>query len=166
MDVNIVNFQLRRKQGISMVQAVEVPMRRSLLFIAALVASTAAVAAAPVSGDALVKLPAGTLKLSSVQWGEWIADVERPAAARSANGHSMLGASDRSGHSMLGASDRGSVVLQLKAPWPACAVGSRFNGIYLTTGASHRYRLDGARVVRCGPSSVTLNYAKSVRQPL
>jgi len=146
-----------------MAQAVEVPMRRSFLFTAALVASAAAPAAAPVSGDAFVKLPAATLKISSVQWGEWIADVERPAAA---NGHSMLGASDRSGHSMLGASDRGSVVLQLKAPWPACAVGSRFNGIYLITGASHRYRLDGARIVRCGASSVTLNYAKSVRQPL
>lgn len=56
--------------------------------------------------------------------------------------------------------ERGSVMLRLAQPWAGCAVGDRFNGVYLTTGATHRYRLDGAEIASCGNSSVTINYTK------
>ena len=56
---------------------------------------------------------------------------------------------------------RGSVTLRLAQPWAGCAVGDRFNGIYLTTGSTHRYRLDGAEIASCGSTSVTINYAQS-----
>lgn len=56
--------------------------------------------------------------------------------------------------------DRGSVMLRLAQPWAGCAVGNRFDGIYLTTGATHKYRLDGAEIVGCGGSTVTINYTR------
>ena len=56
--------------------------------------------------------------------------------------------------------ERGSVMLRLAQPWAGCAAGDRFNGVYLTTGVTHKYRLDGARIVACGPSTVTINYTK------
>jgi hypothetical protein len=56
--------------------------------------------------------------------------------------------------------ERGSVMLRLAQPWAGCAVGDRFNGIYLTTGVSHRYQLEGAEIAACGGSTVTINYAR------
>ena len=40
------------------------------------------------------------------------------------------------------------------------AEGDRFNGVYLTTGASHRYRLDDATIIGCAPNAVAINYTK------
>ena len=54
---------------------------------------------------------------------------------------------------------RGSLLIRLAKPWPACAVGDRFNGAYLTIGATHRYRLDGATVVGCSAKAVAINYS-------
>jgi hypothetical protein len=60
---------------------------------------------------------------------------------------------------------RGSLLIRLAQPWPACSVGDRFNGAYLTIGASHRYRLDGATVVGCSDRAVAINYATVARPP-
>jgi hypothetical protein len=184
-------------------ETTEVTVRQAMLFAAGLAFALSGGAAAEpaVSGEAFVKLPAGTLKAQSARWGEWIADVEKPAARHTFPGNtkyspvkltraapSSAGSGGTAGRVTGIASDpaepsamagrgldiaavdgevtgappagRGSVVLALKQPWPECAAGTRFNGIYLTAGASHRYQLDGAEVARCGGSSVTLNYSK------
>ena len=161
------------------------------------------------------------IAIESAQWGEWIADVERPQAAggwSKADGlavswdvpeanagkstpptvtlkrgsdsaarpkgekggtedinigvgelqeatvsKSMDSASPKlTQQATIGSAplERGSVMLRLAQPWAGCAVGDRFNGVYLTTGVTHKYRLDGARIVACGPSTVTINYTK------
>ncbi len=53
---------------------------------------------------------------------------------------------------------RGSVLLRLKQPWAGCAVGDRFDGVYVMTGATHGYRLGGGEVARCDGRAVTINY--------
>jgi len=57
---------------------------------------------------------------------------------------------------------RGSLLIELAQPWPACAEGDRFNGAYMTIGATHRYRLDGATIVGCAANAVAINYANAV----
>jgi hypothetical protein len=63
-------------------ETTEVTVRQAMLFatVLALALSSGAAAEPAASGEAFVKLPAGTLKAQSAQWGEWIADVEKPAA--------------------------------------------------------------------------------------
>ena len=55
----------------------------------------------------------------------------------------------------------GAVLVKLAQPWPACTVGDRFNGVYLTIGATHKYRLDGLEVARCSGDEVAFVYARA-----
>jgi hypothetical protein len=57
----------------------------------------------------------------------------------------------------------GSVTLRLASPWTACAAGDRFDGVYLTIGTTHKYRLDGLEVSACSAEQVSFNYAKVER---
>ena len=58
----------------------------------------------------------------------------------------------------------GSVLLKLSQPWPACAVGDRFNGAYLVVGTTHRYQLGGATIAGCSADAVAVNYRSIVAQ--
>lgn len=60
---------------------------------------------------------------------------------------------------------RGSLELHLAQPWPGCRVGDRFDGLYLTTNAAHRYRLDGAEVLHCMEQAVSINFVRIARDP-
>jgi hypothetical protein len=52
----------------------------------------------------------------------------------------------------------GAVLIALARPWPACAVGDRFDGAYLVVGTTHRYQLQDATVVGCAANAVAINY--------
>jgi hypothetical protein len=58
----------------------------------------------------------------------------------------------------------GSVLLKLSQPWPACAVGDRFNGAYLVVGTTHRYQLGGATIAGCSADAVAVNYRSIIAQ--
>ena len=58
----------------------------------------------------------------------------------------------------------GSVLLKLSQPWPACAVGDRFNGAWLVVGTTHRYQLGGATVAGCSADAVAVNYRSITAQ--
>ena len=138
------------------------PMHVSAIVLTSAFGLAAATAAddgrPPSAAIALTGKPQAQLAIDAAQWGEWIADVEKPQTSGFSGRGLDIAAIDGVPVNASAPRPRGSVKLLLTQPWPKCAVGDRFNGVYLTIGATHKYQLGEGVIVGCSTGSVTINY--------
>lgn len=93
-------------------------------------------------------------------FGEWVADVERPAARGTVGASQTLtvgGARTESQRPL----QKGSVWVRVSSPWAACRVGTRYPSLELG-GGEITYALSGVTISSCGsaasPHEVAFNY--------